>query len=489
MFKSQISNLKSQISLSLIALLLCSCGGWREAGGSSKDVPPIFPDYVGVTVPANIAPLNFEVTDATHLQATLRVGEEEVRVSGSRYVDIDPDEWQQLINAALKSGGKISVSVAAWTEEHPDGVQYKPFDIMVSNDEVDRWVVYRQIPPSYELWSRMGIYERDLTSFDERAIVVNKQNNNGCVNCHSFADYNPEKGMVFHARGKGGGTVVYHDGHLEKIALEQIGPQKSGTYPMWHPSGNWVVFSSNLTRQSFYAHSQDKIEVYDQRSDIILYNVRAKDVICDERFCDSLSWETFPAFSPDGKWLYFCTAKAVRMPMQYKDLRYSIVRVPFNEATGELGAQVDTIYSASRQGGSASFPRLSPDGRHLLFTWADCATFPIHHKEADIKMIDLDSGEVVELPEINSPDVDSYHSWSSSGRWVVLSSKRIDGRYTRLFLSHWDGKAFTKPMLLPQRDPEHNRQRMYSYNIPEFIKEHILFDPDEMAELFVVPNS
>ena len=470
----------------IIVLLLCSCGGWREAGNKSGEVPPIFPDYVGVTVPANIAPLNFEIADASRLQAVLSAGNEEVRVTGSRYVDIDPDDWRTLIAAALKSGGKISVSVAAWTADHPDGVQYEVFDILVSPDEVDNWVAYRQIPPSYELWSRMGIYERDLSSYDERAIVTNKQNNNGCVNCHSFAGYSAEKGMVFHARGRGGGTVVYQDGTLRKIMLEQLGPQKSGTYPMWHPSGNWVVFSSNYTRQSFYAHSQDKIEVYDQRSDLILYNVRENDVVSDERFCDSLSWETFPAFSPDGKWLYFCTAPAVRMPIQWRELHYSIVRVPFDEKTGSMGSPVDTVYSAARQGGSASFPRISPDGKYLLFTWAECATFPIHHKEADLKMINLESREVSELPEINSPDVDSYHSWSSSGRWVVLSSKRIDGRYTRLFLSHWDGKKFSKPMLLPQRDPEHNRQRMYSYNIPEFLKAPIEFDSDEMASLFVI---
>jgi len=467
---------------------MCGCGGdWREAARVDKALPPIFPDYVGVTVPANIAPLNFEVKGATHIQADLKAGNEEVRAVGERYVDIDIDDWRTLLAEAVKSGGKVSVTVSAWTEQEPDGVEYSPFDIVVSEDEVDPWVAYRQIPPGYELWCRMGIYERDLTSFDERAIITNRQNNDGCLNCHSFAQYDADKGMVFHSRGSGGGTVVYQNGKLDKIILEAMGPEKSGTYPMWHPSGKFVVFSSNMTRQSFYAHSQDKIEVYDQRSDLIIYDTKARQVMTDERFTDSLNWETFPAFSPDGRWLYFCTAKAVKMPSQFNDLHYSVVRVPFDETTGQLGTPIDTVYSAARQGGSASFPRISPDGRHMLFTWTQCGTFPIHHKEADLKLVDIKNGGFAvldDIGDINSADVDSYHSWSSSGKWVMLSSKRIDGRYTRLFLCHWDGHRFSKPMLLPQRDPEHNVQRMYSYNIPEFIKAPVLFDADEVAELF-----
>lgn len=478
----------------VVVMALAGCVGRREAVRHADTLPPIFPDYIGITVPRNIAPPNFEIAGARTIQAVLNAGNEELVVIGDRYVDIAVDDWRTLQAAALKSDGRISVSVSAWTDQDEGGVSYDPFDIFVSEDDVDPWVAYRLIPPGYETWCRMGIYERDLESFDERAIITNDQNNKGCVNCHSFAQYDADKGMLFHSRGIGGGTVVYQNGVIDKIALESMGKQMSGTYPMWHPEGRFVVFSSNKTRQSFYAHSRDKIEVYDQGSDLMIYDSKNKNVLLDERFTDSLNWETFPAFSPDGQWLYFCTAKAVKMPAQYDQLRYSIVRVPFDSETGQLGEKIDTVYSASRQGGSASFPRISPDGHLLLFTLADCGTFPIHHKEADLKLMDLSKldttkesiGEAVMLSadDINSPDVDSYHSWSSNGRWVVLSSKRIDGSYTRLFLSHWNGKRFSKPMLLPQRDPEHNVQRLYSYNIPEFIKSPVLFDADEIAELF-----
>ncbi|MDR1339559.1 MAG: hypothetical protein LBK58_05870, partial [Prevotellaceae bacterium] len=81
-----------------------------------------------------------------------------------------------------------------------------------------------------------------------------------------------------------------------------------------------------------------------------------------------------------------------------------------------------------------------------------------------------DSGRIISLDIINSNDTESYHSWSSNSRWVVFSSRRIDGLYTRLYLAHIDehGQA-SKPFLLPQKDVNFYGYFMKSYNLPEFI--------------------
>lgn len=485
--------LRAMAAALLVAVIAfaSSCGGkYGDCAESSAGLPPIFPDYTGVTVPPNIAPLNFEIKGAEHIKAIISIGTTEAIIAeGKQAVEIDPKEWKAALGKAM--GKDMSVSVMAWTPQHPKGIKYKRFKISVSRDSIDPWIAYRLIPPGYELWNRMGIFQRHIEGFEQEAIVKNSENDGGCVNCHSFNAYNPRNWM-FHARGKGGGTMLTLNGKTRKIAMEELGPHKSATYPFWHPSGKYIAFTSNTTRQSFYGISQNKIEVYDLDSDFMIYDVDHNRILTDPRFCGSKEWETFPAFSPDGKSLYLCVARLdipdqerQKLQSYFGQLRYSIIRVPFDAATGKLGAKVDTIYNAWREGGSVSFPRISPNGRFMMFTKADCATFPIQHTEADLKMIDLTTDQPVSTDMLNSPRTESYHSWSSNGAWVMFSSKRIDGCYTRLFFAHCDkdGK-FTKPFMLPQRDPEQNTALLYAYNIPEFIKAKVEMDKEETAKMF-----
>lgn len=462
---------------SLFLFLSCSEKQAKETVGS---LPSIFPDYVGVNVPQNIAPLNFGVENASHLRAVITLANNElITIDGEDRILFSASQWQQVVHAS--KGGFFTVNLSVWSDQHPDGATYKPFKVYVDNDSIDAYVMYRLIPPGYEGWRYMGIYQRNMSSFDVQPIVENSQNNYGCVNCHSVANYSPSH-FMFHGRGQGGGTVISTPKGLEKVNIEKMGPQKSGSYNAWHPSGRFIAFSSNYTCQSFYAHSRDKIEVYDDGSDLIVYDVDNHKVLADERFNDSIQWETFPAFSPDGKYLYFSVAPRVKMPFEYAKLHYSIIRVPFME-DGSLGV-ADTVYSASRMGGSALMPSISPDGRYMLFTWAESGAFHVYHKESCFKMLNLSTNEYVNVDALNSNDSESYHSWSSNGRWVMFSSKREDSRYTRIFLSHWDGKKFSKPFVLPQENPFANVQMLYSYNLPEFLKGPVELDKDEVSKLF-----
>lgn len=492
-FKLSVKLPMQAIVLVAFSMVLLSCGGkYSDCAETTNEYPNIFPDYVGVTVPVNIAPLNFDIKGAEHVEAVVELdGKQVMEVVGEKAVEFPEKEWKSLLGKA--AGKTLDVKVSEWSKKHPGGISYRPFSVSVSKDSIDTWIAYRLVPPGYELWNRMGIYQRNIENFKQETIIKNSQNNGGCVNCHSFCNYSP-KNWLFHARGKGGSTVITLDGDTRKLPIEKLGPKKSATYPFWHPSGKFVAFSSNLTRQTFYGISRDKIEVFDMNSDLIIYDVKANSVLTDPRFCGSADWETFPAFSPDGKYLYMCVAhlgldEQQRQMMQahFEKMKYALIRVPFDANTGKLGDRVDTVYSPSRHGGSVSLPRISPDGRYVMFTKADCATFPIQHVEADLKMIDLNSMKFVNTDVINSPYSDSYHSWSSNGRWVVFSSRRVDGKYTRLFFSHCDAAGrFTKPFMLPQKNPEQNGELLYAYNIPEFIKSPVRLDREKTAELFRV---
>ena len=144
--------------------------------------------------------------------------------------------------------------------------------------------------------------------------------------------------------------------------------------------------------------------------------------------------------------------------------------IGFDADTRSFGSKADTLYNARRAGKSVSFPRVSPDGKFLMFTLSAYGNFSIWHKDADLYLAHLHTNQIRPLSALNSNDVESYHSWSSNSRWVVFSSRRTDGLYTRPFIAYIDekGKAH-KPFLLPQKEKDHYTFLMKSYNIPEFI--------------------
>lgn len=212
---------------------ISSCSGMKEPAEQVASIPKIFPDYCGVTIPQNIAPLNFMLEEADHVQARFLVdGKEMLAVSGDEgVVDIPESDWHQLLGQV--AGKCIQVEVAAWDEKHPDGMRYQPFPIEVSKDSIDPWIAYRLIEPGYEPWRYMGIYERELGSFDEVEIVSNKKNKDACINCHHF-DNRSAKRMMFHVRGDNGGTIFLENGQTKKIDPKSMDPYKGAVYPAWH---------------------------------------------------------------------------------------------------------------------------------------------------------------------------------------------------------------------------------------------------------------
>ena len=479
-----------QIRLILMALIQCvlftGCLKWEAPSSSSDSLPPVFPDYTGVTVPSNIAPLNFMVEDAEKIQAVFSLeGRELAKEIGKKGIlSVDPEDWRSILDQA--AGRSFDVTVSVWNDQNRDGLEYQPFRINVAADEIDGWIAYRLIEPGYEGWRQLGLYQRELSSFAEIAIVTNSKSTTTCVNCHHFPAYSSES-MMFHARGANGGTILYHNGSLAKIDFKSIGLKKNTTYPAWHPGGRFIAFSANTTHQIFYGEGRQQIEVFDTASDLILYDTETGDALTDPRFSTEKELETFPSWSPDGKYLYFVSHRADSLPVRFTpDMQYDLLRVPFDHNTRTFGAKIDTLYRSSVQGGSVSYPRVSADGRYLLYTLSDYGTFPIWHTEADLRMMNLETMQPVNVSEWNdAEEADSYHSWSSDGRWVIFGSRRLDGRFTRLYIGYFDEEGRPhKPFLLPQEDPRYHLWRHKSFNVPEFIDSRVEL-PDEAEKMFL----
>ena len=463
----------------LLGIAMCglaSCSSTPENATQVNQLPKIFPDYVGVTIPIDIAPLDFNmVDDAVETMDVMVKGSKagELHAIGD-YADFDIKEWHDLLQQ--NKGGKLSVTVCvkkdgAWT-------QYKDFEIKVSPYALDEWgLTYRRIAPGYEVYGKLGIYQRNLSNFDEMPILENTIAPGACLNCHTANKTNPDQ-FTFHVRGDHGATMIQQKGKREWLKAKNDSIHGSMVYPYWHPSGKYCAYSTNSTHQSFHAVKNERIEVFDQASDVFVYQPDTHELILDSLLMTKDHYETYPVFSPDGKTLYFCSSEAKEIPSGYKDIKYNICKIAFNPATGKFGNQVDTIFNARQMGKSATHPRPSYDGKYIMFTMSDYGCFPIWHKEADNWLLDLKTGIAKPLTAANSNDTESWHNWNVNSHWFVFTSRRGDGLYTRLYLASIDDKGnVTKPFLLPQRNPkEYYDELIDSYNTPDFTSKPVELD-------------
>ena len=471
MRKAKISSLCSWLSG---VCLLAAC-----SSSSPKDVtlvdeqPAIYPDYIGVTIPTGIAPLDFAMRSdsVTTIDVEVKGSQGGSLHANGAYADFDIAAWHELLEQ--NKGGELTVTVCA--ERDGRWTQYQDFAIHISTDSLGEWgVTYRRIAPGYEFYGHMGIYQRDLSNFNETPLIENTDISKQCLNCHTANRTNPDQ-YVFHVRGEMGATVISRQGSIELLQARNDSLGGSMVYPYWHPGGRYCAFSTNKTSQLFHtANPTKRIEVYDSSSDVFVYDTETRTILIDTLTMRKYWAENVPVFSPDGKWLYYMTAKRQIYPTDYDKEKYSLCRVAFDAETGKLGTQVDTLINTRLTGKSISWPRPSYDGRYIMYAQADYGYFSIWHPEADLWLFNLETGESRTIDEVNSTRAESLHNWSTNSRWFLFTSRRDDGLYSRLYLAHIDEQGHcTKPFMLPQQNPRHYYQQLlYSYNTPDFTTRH-----------------
>lgn len=452
--------------------------------------PVIRPDYIDVTIPCNIAPLVFSIEDKADEYVTrLSCGAQELLIAGSEVAPA-PEEWGKLVAAATGSELKAEV----FTAKNGKWRAYDSFVIKVSPDTIDSYISYRLIPPSYVAYERLSISQRNVTNYDENIIynnmLVTREPEGQCINCHAYKNHRTDN-MQFHVRQYKGGTLFVHNGKNFKVNMTTDSTLSAGVYPAFNPRYDVVAYSVNKTGQIFHTKSTNRIEVQDAASDIILFD--PVNLTVTTVAGDTTKLEVFPWWSPDGRTLYYCSSDLpVRYPGQdvvdaevrrYKDIKYSVLRREWNPDTHEF-SKADTVFNAAKLGKSATFPRISPDGKYLLFAMAEYGCFHIWHQDADLYVMNLETGDYWPLEAANSQQAESYHSWSSTGRWILFASRRDDTNYSRLYIAHVgaDGKA-EKAFLLPQQTSDFYTFFDRSYNVPEFMVEPVTTTPQQFAEV------
>ena len=453
------------IAFGLTALLSCSKSYDNCVKVNYK--PTIYPDYTDIVIPVNIAPLNFKI------------------VGDDKLIIVDVKTKTQTISLKCRNG-KVIWKKSRWRKLLADNVndtlfytatiidsvghtvRCAPFWQVVSTDSIDSHIAYRLINTGYVLWNKMGIYQRCLEDFKQKPIIENKSIDGACVNCHSFSAQNPST-MLLHIRKFNGGTAILYDSKLKKFNTKTDISMSAGVYPSWNPNGYLIAMSTNLISQQFHNNYDKRIYVSDSKSDIVLLNMKTQTLTtCPQLSTKAL--ENLPSWAPDGSTLYYVSApERVGNKGFDEGYWYSLLRITYDESTNSWGS-ADTVLRANDLGGSITFPKVSPDGRYIAFTFASRGYFTPFNREADIHLLDLKTNEITTPGGVNSSCTESNHGWSHNGRWLVVGSKWPDGMFTKPYFAHFDGNGnFSKRFLLPQEDPDFYDDFTLNYNNTDFI--------------------
>ena len=451
--------------------------------GCSKSVqtdmePAMFPDYTDITIPCNIAPLNFRMrgADKVKVQVTGKSGNYSYKSRGE-LVKFPKRKWRAMLES--EKGNKLDVRLE-YTNARTGADASANFSWTIADAPIDRYLSYRLIEPAYEVWSEIQIEERDMESFSTRIIGDNSSAGKSCMNCHTS---NKTGTSFMHLRGANGGTVLNRNGKLVKInnKTDQTG---GAVYGDISADGRYGVFTTADIRFAIHSQIGKRMDVYDSESDLVVVDFDNLTVTDSPLVKGKEYQETFPCFSADGTVIFFCRARHFEQPDSTYSMHYDICAIQFDPKTGRMGDKVITILSA---GEKLSFSHLkcSPDGKWLLATAAEYGTFPVWHEESELWMINLYDGSVDVMPETNAAGADTYHSWSTDSRWIVFASKRDDNVYGRPYIVHVneDGKT-GKPFVLPQADPDLYKTTLKTFNLPELYTEPEDYNAHDIARFY-----
>jgi hypothetical protein len=457
----------------------------------------IYPDYCEVVIPPNIAPLNFLVKERGS-QYCVKIhstkGSTIQIFSHSPKITIPQSRWHKLLN--VNRGKQINFDIFVKTANPPaTSAHWNRFSTItnkIAKEDIDGFLAYRKIHPGHGFWRKMGIYQRNLHRFDESLILNNDYFKDGCLNCHTFCNNRTDKMFIgIRSQPYGSSVLLIENGDVNKIGT------KFG-YTSWHPSGRIAAYSINKVQQFYHMAESEVRDVIDLDSLLAYYIVDSKTIKTSPGISKKDRLETYPVWSADGNYLYFCSAPLTWsghniIPSNFNEIKYDLVRISYDIENDTWG-EPETVLSAQDTGKSILLPRISPDGRWLLFCMCNYGCFPVYQESSDLYIMDLKAAQQkgkyeYRRLEINSDKSESWHSWSSNGRWIAFSSKRNSGVFTRTYISYIDqqGKAY-KSLLLPQKDPTYYDSCLLTYSVPELIREPVSITKEKLGRAVRSPR-
>jgi Flp pilus assembly protein TadD len=380
--------------------------------------------------------------------------------------------------AGYRAGSEVSRGeVAISTSKDPVGAPIFYRDVPLMPSESQKGVI-KPISPRllpYIAWR--------LKYMEEEGSRVVMEQLHTCANCHSFSSDGKTLGLDLDGPHNDKGLyAIVPVGRQMSIRNEDViswkkfrgqreNDKRIGFMSQVSPDGRYVMTTTQV--EYYVANFKDFrfLQVFYPTRGILAYydradgKMRALPGADDPRFVQANA-----VWSPDGSYLLFVRAAARdaypkgRKPAEFANdpneprIQYDIYRIPFNEGRG---GRAEPVAGASSNGMSNSFPKVSPDGRWIVFVKS--RNGQLMRPDGELHIVAAQGGEARRM-RCNTPLMNSWHSFSPNGRWMVFSSKSRSP-YTQMFLTHIDENGRDSPAILVEGATAANR----AANIPEFV--------------------
>lgn len=417
-----------------------------------------------------------------------------------------PDQrtWEEIKKRS--AGVQTTVTISGFaSQKEREPVSQATAKFATSKDPVGAPIFYRNVPliPPQEGTEQRGVIKPlpdsvlpkirwELRYINETHPHLMMTNLPTCGNCHSFSRDGKTIGIDVDGPANDKGlyalapikkiTTISNDYLVRWSAFSEEGGQKRfGFMSQVSPDGKYVVNSIETPHargvrmldrlyNGFYPFYGFGQVFYPTRGVLAWYSKESGKLQPLPGADDPEYVHTSAFWSPDGKWLIFSRAKARDpYPPDYKrslyandpnetQMQYDLYRIPFN---GGKGGTPERVIGASENGMSNNFPKVSPDGKWIVFV--RCKNGLLMRPDSKLYIVPFEGGEARPL-ESNLPVMNSWHSWSPNGKWLVFSSKS-PSFYTRMYLTHIDEQGHASPPIEVENATASNR----AVNIPEFL--------------------
>ncbi len=400
------------------------------------------------------------------------------------------------VTIAASGGARAQVRISTSTDPVGAPIFYR--DVPLMPTEVEKGVIKPIIPSAVPL---VGWRLRNVAESGSRLVMEGLPT---CANCHSFS--RDGKTLALDVDGPQNDKGTYAIVSLAPRTLirsEDVftwndfpdkppGQRTIGFMAQLSPDARYVVTTVN--EDVFVANFTDYrfLQVFYPTRGILAWYDRSTGRIRGLPGADNPNFvQTNGFWSPDGKYLIFARASARdaypkgRKMAEYAGdpleppIQYDLYRIPFN---GGKGGRPKAIAGASNNHMSNAFPKVSPDGRWIVFVQS--RNGQLMRPDGQLYIVPSEGGEARRM-RCNTTLMNSWHSFSPNGRWLVFSSKSRSP-YTQMFLTHIDEQGNDSPAILIENSTAANR----AVNIPEFVNipqnglEHIDVPAAEFYRLF-----